>query len=76
MAASPCWAAPLLDAMGNVVKALNRLSFVIPAEYAPLAHEAQMIRDAFANRKSAIQEIIKQSNGELKHAEPSGVDCK
>ena len=61
-AAPACWTAPMLYEMGEVVKALDRLALVIPPEHAPLGHEAQMIRDAFASRKSAIEEIIKQSN--------------
>lgn len=62
-----CWTAPMLYEMGEVVKALNRLALVIPPEHAPLAHEANMIRDAFAIRKSAIEEIIKHSNIVLDH---------
>jgi hypothetical protein len=48
----------MMEEMNNVIIALNKLIAATPPEYDALAHEAAMIRDAFYNRKNAIEEMI------------------
>ena len=62
----------MLTEMNNVITAIDKLIAATPPAYKALSHEAGMIRDAFNQRKMAIEELLRlRDEGRIKKIDKS-----